>query len=52
MNHSPDAVSVTAGNERLNLSSKLAYGLGELGTEIPSNILVFYLLYFLTNVSR
>ena len=51
MNHSPDAASVAAGSERLNLSSKLAYGLGELGTEIPSNILVFYLLFFLTNVA-
>ncbi|WP_446359697.1 MFS transporter [Coleofasciculus sp. G2-EDA-02] len=37
--------------EQLNLPTKLAYGAGELGGEIPGNILVFFLLFFLTNVA-
>ncbi|KST65426.1 MFS transporter [Mastigocoleus testarum] len=35
----------------LNLKTKLAYGVGELGGAIPNNILVFYVLFFLTNVA-
>lgn len=51
MNDSPNADSRRAHSERLNVRTKLAYGVGELGGEIPSNILVFFLLFFLTNVA-
>ncbi|MBD0346228.1 MAG: MFS transporter, partial [Coleofasciculus sp. Co-bin14] len=51
MNYSPDAIPLTVSNEKLNLKTKLAYGVGELGGEIPNNILVFFLLFFLTNVA-
>jgi glycoside/pentoside/hexuronide:cation symporter, GPH family len=51
MNHAPDAIPLKARGETLNLSTKLAYGVGELGGEIPGNILVFYLLFFLTNIA-
>jgi len=37
--------------ETLNFSTKLAYGAGDLGAAITANILVFYLLYFFTNVA-
>ncbi len=36
--------------EPLSLSTKLAYGAGDLGPAITSNLLVFFLLPFLTNV--
>jgi GPH family glycoside/pentoside/hexuronide:cation symporter len=51
MAHSPHAIPPIADNTQLNLRTKLAYGVGELGSEIPNNILVFYLLFFLTNVA-
>ncbi|HBL14602.1 MAG TPA: MFS transporter [Cyanobacteria bacterium UBA11162] len=51
MNNSPNAVPLKAAHERLNLKTKVAYGVGELAKEIPSNILVFFLLFFLTNVA-
>lgn len=35
----------------LNLSTKLAYGAGDLGTAITANLLGFYLLIFFTNVA-
>ena len=35
----------------LNLKTKLSYGIGELAVEIPGNILVFFLLFFLTSVA-
>lgn len=35
----------------LDFKTKLAYGVGELGGAIPNNILVFYVLFFLTNVA-
>lgn len=34
----------------LNLRTKLGYGVGELSKEIPSSILVFFLLFFFTDV--
>lgn len=37
--------------EKLNLSTKLAYGAGDLGTAITANLLGFYLSVFLTNVA-
>ncbi len=35
----------------LNFWTKLAFGSGDLGTAITANILVFFLLFFLTNVA-
>ncbi len=35
----------------LNLKTKLSYGIGEMSNEIPGSILVFFLLFFLTNVA-
>ena len=51
MNYSPDAIPQKPGSERLSLRTKLAYGVGGLGVEIPNNILVFFLLFFLTSVA-
>lgn len=51
MSYSPDAMPKQHESEKLCLRTKLAYGVGELGVEIPSNILVFFLLFFLTNVA-
>jgi GPH family glycoside/pentoside/hexuronide:cation symporter len=36
---------------KLNLRTKVAYGVGELAGAIPGNILVFFLLFFLTNIA-
>ncbi len=38
-------------SEKLNFTTKLAYGAGDLGSAITANILVFYFLPFLTNVA-
>lgn len=38
-------------DEKLNLSTKLAYGAGDLGPAITANIQVIFLLIFLTNVA-
>lgn len=37
--------------EKLNFSTKLAYGAGDMGPAMTANILVFFLLYFFTNVA-
>ena len=37
--------------EKLNFTTKLAYGSGDMGLAITANILVFFLLYFFTNVA-
>lgn len=37
--------------EKLNFTTKLAYGAGDLGAAITGNILVFFLLYFFTQVA-
>ncbi|MEC4803157.1 MAG: MFS transporter [Jaaginema sp. PMC 1079.18] len=37
--------------EKLHFSTKLAYGAGDLGSAITANVLVFFLLYFFTNVA-
>jgi GPH family glycoside/pentoside/hexuronide:cation symporter len=37
--------------EKLYLTTKLSYAAGDMGTAITANILVFYLLPFLTNVA-
>ncbi len=38
-------------HDKLNLNTKLAYGVGDLGTAISANILAFFLSVFLTNVA-
>ncbi len=51
-NPSPDAdFSVIPETKKLNLSTKLAYGAGDLGPAITANITVFFLLIFFTNVA-
>ena len=37
--------------EKLYFTTKLAYGAGDFGPAIAANILVFYLLFFFTNVA-
>ena len=37
--------------EKLNLATKIAYGAGDMGPAITANLLVFFLLYFFTNVA-
>ncbi|MBE9046238.1 MFS transporter [Pleurocapsales cyanobacterium LEGE 10410] len=37
--------------EKLNFTTKFAYGSGDMGPAITANILVFFLLYFFTNVA-
>ena len=44
-------LATTPEPDKLNLSTKLAYGAGDLGTAITANVLVFYLSFFLTNVA-
>ncbi|MGK7929903.1 MAG: MFS transporter [Microcystaceae cyanobacterium] len=38
-------------SENLHWTTKLAYGSGDFGPALTANILVFYLLFFLTNVA-
>lgn len=38
-------------SEKLSLSTKLAYGVGDLGPAITANILIFFLFIFLTDVA-
>jgi GPH family glycoside/pentoside/hexuronide:cation symporter len=37
--------------EKLKFTTKLAYGAGDLGSAVTANILVFYLLFFFTDVA-
>lgn len=37
--------------EKLSWKTKVSYGVGELAGAIPANILIFFLLFFLTNVA-
>ena len=37
--------------KKLSFSTKLTYGAGDLGPAITANVLVFFLLYFFTNVA-
>ena len=46
-----DFSTVPADSQKLTFSTKLAYGAGDLGAAITSNILVFYLSPFLTDVA-
>lgn len=38
-------------SDKLNLITKLAFGVGDLGTAISANVLIFFQLIFLTNVA-
>ena len=51
MNNSSSPIDFNSQTEKLNFKTKLAYGVGELGGAIPNNILVFFALYFFTNVA-
>ena len=46
-----DITEKSMDRERLNFTTKLAYGSGDMGPAITANILVFFLLYFFTNVA-
>lgn len=46
-----DISEKSVNREKLNFSTKLAYGSGDMGPAITANILVFFLLYFFTNVA-
>ncbi|PSB02283.1 MFS transporter [Merismopedia glauca] len=46
----PDSNGIDGG-EKLNFSTKLAYGAGDLGAAITGSILIFYLSPFLTDVA-
>ena len=46
---STPTVSLTAA-QSLDLKTKLGYGVGELSKEIPGSILVFFLLFFFTDI--
>ena len=37
--------------EKLNLTTKLAFGAGDIGTALSANLLIFFLLPFFTNVA-
>lgn len=51
-NSAPGAYpKVTPESEKLNLTTKLAYGTGDVGTAISVNIIGFFLSFFLTNVA-
>lgn len=45
----PDQYDLT--ETKLTLSEKMAYGAGDLGTSITTNLLSFFLLFFFTNVA-
>jgi GPH family glycoside/pentoside/hexuronide:cation symporter len=48
---SSDYPAATPDSEKLKLSTKLAYGAGDVGAAITANIGVFYTAYFLTDVA-
>jgi len=44
-------VSEKNATEKLNLTTKLAFGAGDIGTALSANLLIFFLLPFFTNVA-
>ena len=48
--YSCSAIDLTQ-TEKLSRKTKITYGLGELAGAIPGNILVFFFLFFLTNIA-
>lgn len=51
MSNFSDSLAVPPEGEKLSLSTKLAYGAGDLGPAITANIGVFFALFFFTNVA-
>jgi glycoside/pentoside/hexuronide:cation symporter, GPH family len=51
MSNASDSPVVPPEGEKLSLSTKLAYGAGDLGPAITANIGVFFALFFFTNVA-
>jgi GPH family glycoside/pentoside/hexuronide:cation symporter len=51
MSHRDFASPPESASQKLNLSTKLAYGAGDLGTAITANLLIFYLSPFFTDVA-
>ncbi|MEG4225973.1 MFS transporter [Microcoleus sp. N9_B2] len=47
----PQPAANNPATQKLSLSTKLAYGAGDLGPAITANVLAFYLLVFFTNVA-
>ncbi|NJR25088.1 MAG: MFS transporter [Richelia sp. CSU_2_1] len=47
----PPSDSNNPATKKLSFSTKLAYGAGDLGPAITANVLVFFLLFFFTNVA-
>ncbi len=47
----PSIPPTTPKSEKLSLSTKLAYGAGDLGPAITANVGVFFALFFFTNVA-
>jgi glycoside/pentoside/hexuronide:cation symporter, GPH family len=47
---SEESWAIAPKSEKLKFTTKLAYGAGDLGAAITANILVFYLLFFFTDV--
>jgi GPH family glycoside/pentoside/hexuronide:cation symporter len=50
-NSAPSADGMQPKLQKLNLSTKLAYGAGDLGPAITANVLAVFLLIFFTNVA-
>ena len=51
MSNSSPPTNINSSKEKLDFKTKIAYGAGELGGAIPNNILVFFVLFFFTNVA-
>ncbi|TAF51953.1 MAG: MFS transporter [Oscillatoriales cyanobacterium] len=47
----PERAADNPQTKKLSFSTKLAYGAGDLGPAITANVLVFFLLFFFTNVA-
>jgi GPH family glycoside/pentoside/hexuronide:cation symporter len=47
----PPPDSNNPATQKLSFSTKLAYGAGDLGPAITANVLVFFLMFFFTNVA-
>ena len=47
----PPKTSSPPRSEKLSLLTKLSFGVGDMGAGMTATIMVFYLLYFLTEVA-
>lgn len=43
--------SPSSADSTIGLSTKLTYGVGEFASEVPGSVLVFFFLFFLTNIA-